>query len=58
MMVGPRNSIVARIQGKPFDWTTDTSPWSVFSGRRWQILEEYPELWVDKIHDYVADDDD
>lgn len=51
-MIGPRNSVIAALQGLPYDWLRDTSP---FINTRWMRWEELPELWVDKIHDHVGE---
>ena len=64
MLVGPRNSVVSAILGEgpswtfgadiPASWLTDTSPWVLIRYLNWDsIRDDYPELWVDQIHDYV-----
>lgn len=69
MMVGPRNSIVAALLDEspawnigepiPDSWLTDFSPWAVAPYRMtWDaIRDDWPELWVDRIHDHVGGQD-
>lgn len=53
MICGPRNSIVAQLQGAVYDWLLDASPWIVATS----IWPELHEIWIDKIHDYVHEGD-
>lgn len=57
-MIGPRNSVVADILGEPYDLLMDTSPWVVIDRLSWPFIrDDYPEFWVNKIHDYVWSED-
>lgn len=47
--IGPRDSVVASMLGQPHDVLTDTSPW-IAGG----LLVDFPEFWVDQVHDYVG----
>jgi hypothetical protein len=54
-MIGPRNSVVAILRGE-----REQNDYDLFDQSEWinsDILYwwELPELWVDKIHDFVAD---
>lgn len=56
-MLGPRNSVVRLLRGEEVtseDWVTDQSE---FIDSRWLYFNELPELWIDKIHDYVHEGD-
>jgi hypothetical protein len=58
MMIGPRNSVVATLLGNPphpDHWVKDGSEWVVWDPRtaHWH---DWPELWVDKLHDFVWED--
>lgn len=55
MISGPRDSVVNHLLGIPVsaeEWVTDTSEWVVFD-RSTYDWREWPELWTDKIHDFV-----
>lgn len=54
-VIGPRNSVVAHLQGLAYDLLRDTSPFITTGWMEWRDL---PELWIDRIHDYVAEDDE
>lgn len=54
-MIGPRNSVIAALQGAVYDWVMDSSPWI---NSDWMMWLELHELWVDRIHDYVYEGED
>lgn len=54
-MIGPRNSVIAHLQGLTYDLLRDTSP---FICSDWMYWQELHELWVDKIHDHVGQESD
>jgi len=54
-MIGPRNSVVAHLRGEPCNAILDDSEWVNSACLYWH---ELPEVWIDKIHDYVLEDDD
>lgn len=61
MYIGPRNSVIAELMGLTVDWLFDGSPWIALVSTKWNFIkDDYPELWVDKLHDYTywEDDDD
>lgn len=54
-MIGPRNSIVRTLMGEEVpleEWITDQSP---FVNSDWLYWHEMPEVWIDQVHDYVAE---
>lgn len=56
-MIGPRNSIVRTLMGEEVtteEWVADQSE---FVDSRSVYFDELPELWVDKVHDYVDEGD-
>jgi len=53
--IGPRNSVVAAIQGRTYDALRDTSEWI---NANWMGWRDLPEMWVDRIHDFVGEEAD
>lgn len=57
-LMGPRDSVVAILKGEtPPNLLSDMSRWVIVTPRT-DLMDEFPELWVDKIHDYVIDEDE
>lgn len=55
-MIGPRNSVIAILQGRqvtPQEFVADKSE---FINTDFMTNDDFPELWVDHIHDYVGDE--
>jgi len=52
-MIGPRNSVVAHLRGEPYNVILDDSEWINSACLYWH---ELPEVWIDKIHDFVGED--
>lgn len=54
MFVGPRAYVVSELLGRPDRSLLLFSgdPW-VAVDPRWLDWRDWPELWVDKVHDYV-----
>lgn len=58
VFVGPRDYVLAKARGEDVeleDYLTSAEPWSVFADGL--PLSEWPELWVDMVHDFVWVDD-
>ena len=58
-LIGPRNYVISVVRGEnptEDDFLLDTSPWVYFDYRlaKWPYLIDWPELWVDKVHDSVG----
>lgn len=57
MLIGPRNGIIAELTGAVYDWMADASPWEILPSAKWDFIKhDWPELWVDKIHDFVGEE--
>lgn len=53
-MIGPRNSIIRTLMGEevPLDeWVRDQSEFVDSTTMYWN---DYPELWIDRVHDSVG----
>jgi hypothetical protein len=54
-MIGPRNSVIAILQGKQVTPEAYLNDKSEFIDTRYMSNDDFPELWVDQVHDYVGE---
>ena len=57
MWIGPRNTLMDLLNGINTMRPGDGSEWVVVDMSWATIQQHFPELWVDRIHDFVAEDD-